>query len=437
MSWPWKKGEIGHALPSFLPDGRRFLFTRVRTATGPQTVWVSSLDFAPPVLLLSEVSFAQYAHPGFLLFNREASLMAQPFDPERGGLTGEPVRVADGIWTGVVTRGAFSVSREGVLAFTAGSRGATAGRLTWFGREGRRIGSVGEPGQYGGVSVSPEGTRVAVHQHDAGTGGGIVIWSEERQRFDQFTFDSSHNIAPVWSPDGTRIVFASDRDGQFNLYEKRASGTGAAELLFESPLRKMPTAWGSDGVLFTQGPVLNSDVWRVAIASDRTAAALFASDRGEFMAVLSPDGRWLAYAFGEIASGEGDIRLVSYPGLEGPWRVGGGAHPRWAASGRELFFLNGSNNALMAASVDTSGDTPEIGVPEKLFDLRLAPFHVPGGTPYDVSSDGRFLINEAIDVSPDEAAASDSLSGRPSITVVLNWSEELKRLVPTRRWDGQ
>jgi dipeptidyl aminopeptidase/acylaminoacyl peptidase len=429
------EGEIGHALPSFLPDGRHFLFTRVRTATGPQAIWVGSLDLEPPALLLSEVSFARYAQPGFLLFNRQASLMAQPFDPERGGLTGEPVRVADGIWIGVVTRAAFSVSREGVLAFTAGSRRPTAGRLTWFGREGRRIGSVGEPGQYGGVSISPDGTRVAVHQHDAGTGGGIVVWSEERERFDQFTFDDSHNIAPAWSPDGTRIVFASDRGGEFNLYEKRAGGSGAAALLFESPLRKTPTAWGADVVLFTQGPVLNSDVWRVATVPDRAAEALLDSDRGEFMAVLSRDGRWLAYAFGDIGAGEGDIRLVSYPGLEGPWRVGNGAHPRWAASGRELFFLNGSNDALMAASVDTSGDTPEIGVPEKLFDVRLAPLHVPGGTPYDVSSDGRFLINEGIDgATPrDEAAASERTSGRPSITVVLNWSEELKRLVPTGR----
>ncbi|HEX6315219.1 MAG TPA: protein kinase, partial [Gemmatimonadaceae bacterium] len=428
-----EEGEIAHALPSFLPDERRFMFTRVRTATGPQTIWVGSLDLEVPVLLLSEVSFAVYAEPGFLLFNQGASLMAQHFDPDRGRLTGEPVRVADGISTGVVTRGAFSVSR-GVLAFTAGSRVPATGRLTWFERDGRRIRSVGEPGQYGGVSVSPDGTRVAVHLHAGETGGGIVIWSEERQRFDQFTFDSSHNFAPVWSPDGTRIAFASEGDGLFRLYEKLASGTGTAELLLESPLPKTSSAWGLDGVLFTQGPVLNADLWRVATTADRTAEALFDSDRGEFMAVLSRDGRWLAYAFGDIATGEGDVRLVSYPGLEGPWRVGSGAHPRWAASGRELFFLNGSNTALMAASVDTSGKTPEIGVPEKLFDVRLAPLHVPGGTPYDVSSDGRFLINEAnIDaLAPDDTGVSESPSGRGSITVVLNWSEELTRLVPAR-----
>jgi Tol biopolymer transport system component len=241
-----------HVYPSFLPDGRRFLFARIATlAAGGQALYVGSLDSSPPAMVVQGASRGAYAPQGYLLFERERVVVAQRFDLDRLTVNGEPMRVADGL-TAVppVLIGAFSVSNTGVLSYVTGGSGALAGpqvplsRLTWYDRSGRAVGSIGEPGRYAGVSLSPDGRRVAVHRHEDES-GGIWIYDLQRNTWSQFTFDREHNIAPLWSPDGQFVVFTSLSRG--SIYRKLASGTGPEEALPKTPDFAVAETWSPDG----------------------------------------------------------------------------------------------------------------------------------------------------------------------------------------------
>ena len=225
------------------------MFVDVRSAApGAQDVYVTSLDGGEPVLLVSGTQRAAYVPPGYLVFNREAMLMAQSFDVERLALTGEPVRIADGIAGGPGGfQAGFSVSPAGVLAYAPGApTGTSLSRLTWYGRDGRSLGTVGSPGNYGDVAIAPDGQRIAVHLHEEPSGGNLWLWDGGRGNFAQFTFDRSHNMVPIWSPDGTSILFTSNRGGTgsvFNLYRKVATGATPEERVLESKISNIPEAW--------------------------------------------------------------------------------------------------------------------------------------------------------------------------------------------------
>jgi Tol biopolymer transport system component len=421
-----------HVFPSFLPDGRRFLFARIATlAAGGQALYVGSLDSSPPAMVVQGASRGAYAAQGYLLFDRERAVIAQRFDPDRLLVSGEPIRVADGLTVGPSALiGAFSVSNTGVLSYVTGGSGTLAGpqvplsRLTWYDRGGRAVGSIGEPGRYAGVSLSPDGRRVAVHRHED-EGGGIWIYDLQRNTWSQFTFDRAHNIAPLWSPDGQFVVFASLSRG--NFYRKLASGSGAEEALLKSPDLAVAETWSPDGktLLFARG---GTDTWSLSL-SDMKTAPLLDSPAAEFRAQISPDGRWIAYGLGELT--RTDVYIRSYPSLAGPWRVStqGGNNARWSPDGRELFYMSGG--AIMAVDIQVNGDAISPGTPRPLFKVRTG-LEVPGGAPYDISPDGqRLLVSEVVD-QPATSQPAAVPSASPNIAVVLNWQEELKRLVPTR-----
>jgi Tol biopolymer transport system component len=418
-------GGIATALPWFLPDGRAFLFTSIRSlAPGDSDIHLGSLDGDDSIMLVQGATRPMYAPPGYVLFDRAGELMAQRFDASARALREQPVRVVTNlasIGPAPLTIGAVAVSASGVLAYAEGtganSSAASLSRLTWRDRQGNMLGTIGDPGPYGDVALSPDGRKAAVHVHEGRSGGGIWILDIERQSLSQFTFDRSHNIAAVWSPDSRTIVYTSILS-RLSMFRKAASGAGPEEPVLESNESQKAETWSKKGViLFTSGTTPVWDIWRLTLDGAASAAPLLATKENELLPSFSPDGQWFSYSL--LESGGTDVYVRAYPDLKGPWRVstGGGNLSRWSANGRELFYL--WNDAIWTAPIDTSGETPVIEPPRELFKTRLR-LETPGGYPYDISSDGRFLLNEIVALASPGAAVS-------RIAVVLNWQASLNR----------
>jgi Tol biopolymer transport system component len=421
-------GAVATVLPWFLPDGRTFLFVSVRSLTpGDSDIYLGSLDGGDSVLLVQGATRPMYAPPGYVLFDRGGELMAQPFDASARALRAEPLRVVTNlanIGPVPLSIGAVAVSANGVLTYAEGnganSSAAGLSRLTWRDRQGKLLGTIGDPGPYGDVALSPDGRTAAVHRHEGRIGGGIWLLDIERQSLSQFTFDRSHNIAAVWSPDNRTIMYTSVRNERLSMFRKAASGAGPEEQVLESKESQKAETWSRNGViLFTSGATPTWDIGRLTMDGAASAAPLLATKDSELLPSFSPDGRWFSYSLFE--QGRSDVYVRAYPDLKGPWRVStaGGNLSRWSADGRELFYP--WNNAMWAARIDTSGETPVIEPPRELFKTRLR-LETPGGYPYDVAPGGRFLLNEFVDPPPYAAPP-----GATRIAVVVNWQATLNR----------
>src|SRR5262249_33791608 len=341
------KQETEHLAPYFLPDGRHYLYLVV--SSSETAIYVGSLDSKERTRLFPSESRAVYAAPGYILFNRGDALFAQGFDERKLVLTGEPVRIADGIsgtngigLTGVAASiyrtAAFAVSQPGVLAYRIGpNQTPQAGpniaerTLIWFDRSGRQIGQVGGPASYAGVDLSPDGKQVAVHVHDS-SGGDSWFFDAAQGRMQRLTFDAAQdNSMPVWSPDGTKIAFGSRRNGKWGLYVKLADGTAKEELLTESDLPKAPMNWTPDGkfvVYQVDDPKTRGDVWAIPLTGDRKPSPIVNSSFNEQNPQISPDGKWIAYSSNE--TGRNEIYIKPFPEGPGKWQVStdGGVFPR-------------------------------------------------------------------------------------------------------------
>ncbi len=409
--------ETSHRWPFFLPDGRHFLYFVRSNQTESGGIYVGSLDTKETRRLLPNTLDAAYAPPGFLLFLRNETLMAQPFDADELQLTGEPFPVAEHLAYNLgLGRGAFSVSQSGVLAYRSGS--GALNQPLWFDRAGKQIGSLGTNGLYFTVELSPDQKRAAVNRVDTQTGtNDIWLFDLLRGIPTRFTTDPAGDSNPLWSPDGSRIVFTSGRDGNSNLYQKTASGGGDEEVLLKSSEEKWPDDWSADGqfILYqTFKPKTKWDLWLLPMSGDRQPTPLLQTEFNEHQAQFSPDGKWIAYTSDE--SGEPEVYVQTLPASGGRWRVstGGGAQPKWRRDSRELFYV-AADRKLMAVDIKL-GDTFEAGVPKVLFGTRTFTL-IEFRNHYAVTADGqRFLINsttEEIDATP--------------ISVVVNWTAGLKR----------
>jgi serine/threonine protein kinase/dipeptidyl aminopeptidase/acylaminoacyl peptidase len=425
-----ESGDVQHSFPSFLPDGRHFLFTALGSRTGAneaRAIYLGSLDgSAPPRMLIEAASHGQYAN-GHVLFLRDATLLAQRIDLETLTVAGEAIPIAEGVQ--ITTRvsggtGAFSVSDKGVLVYQTGL--GVRSQLTWTDRAGRVTSKMGEQADYGDVVLSPDGSRALVSALDPQLGTrDLLIYDVVRGVRERFAADPSDEYAPVWSPDGARVAFTAARDGAIEIYERSLSGAGGERKLDSggSRLGKFAATWSRDGhLLFIAGgrALARSDIHVVSMTGASAARPLLESPAVESQVRFSPDGRWIAYAASD--SGRMEVYVAPFPGPGAPQRVSinGGGWPHWRRDSREIFFLApGTTTAdytLMAAPVTTGAASLKIGDPASLFAVRLRPMGRLDAYSYDVAPDGRrFLFNMFV-----EEAASTGL------TLVVNWPGAIK-----------
>ena len=421
-------GEVQHGYPAFLPDGRRFLYFAIGSATSaldPRGIYLGSLNAAEPArLLLAGATQARYAS-GHILFVRNGTLMAQPFTLESGQLRGAPVPLVEDVKLSTAgatgATAAFSVSDNGVLVYQAALR--TESRPVWFDRAGRQLGALAAPADYGDVALSRDGTRLAVSVTDP-TRSTRDLWLYEIDsgRAQRLTVDPADEFAPVWSPDGTRLLFSSASKGLVDLHIKDVN-TAGEPLRFDVDnlgLGRYASDWSRDGryIMYIGGgrAIARSDLWLAPVADPRGAGALLESTFVETHGRFAPRGRWFAYAAN--TTGQLEVYVDRFPDLGAKHLVStkGGRWPRWASDGRELFYVS-PENQLMAVAITATRDRLDVGVPRALFTIRPRPPVRLDAYPYDVSPDGeRFVVNTLME---------DTTAN--TITIVLNWLDGLTK----------
>jgi Tol biopolymer transport system component len=408
------KGRAGVGWPEFLPDGRHFLYVGVGQRSEESKLFVGTLDSHEDKAILTTGSRVQYVPPGYLLYVREQSLVAQAFDLKSLEVKGEPIPVAEGLGTNAVGLAHFSASQNGILTYRAGE---TRDRLlTWVDRSGKELSSIGDKNAYGDLWPSPDWKRLAMDMPE-GRSAKTDIWIRDLARgaTSRFTFDPANDDSPVWSPDGRSIVFASDRKGTPDLYQKDASGAGEEQVLLATKEEKFPTDWSRDGkylIFNSRGDETGWDVWAMLMTGERKPFPVVKTKFVELCPALSPDGRFVAYYSNE--SGRMEVYVQEFPEPKSKWQVstGGGNEPQWRADGREMFYI-APDQRLMAVPIE-AGASFTTGTPQPLFQARLQ--LVTARSHYRPSSDGqRFLTLAPV--------------GRDAIlptTVILNWPASLR-----------
>jgi serine/threonine protein kinase/Tol biopolymer transport system component len=405
------RGDTWHGWPVFLPDGRRFLFFAGNNDPAKSAIYLGSLDSTETRLLTLANSNAAYAEPGYLLFARSNTLLAQRFDLRKGEIAGDPMVIAQPIaYNPTIRRAEFSVAAGGMLAYAAG--GLTDLQLGWFDRAGKKVGNVA------GVShmdISPDDTMVAADRMDPQTGARDVwVFDQKRGTSTRLTSSPVNDWVPEFSPDGKQIAYTSDHEtpGTAQLYVKAANGSGGEQLLLKTDRHKHHLEWSPDGktLIFESNLTAgNVDLWMVPIIGPREPKPVLTGTFSEAQPTLSPDGRFLAYASNE--SGVWEVYVDTFPTAGGRWQVSvsGGVEPQFRRDGKEMYYV-AADGHVMALDVDLT--TPTFGVPRQLFQSTVI-----GDSTTEhmsVTSDGqRFLLVDSM------AAA------RVGVTVVLNWAAEL------------
>jgi Tol biopolymer transport system component/predicted Ser/Thr protein kinase len=420
------RGEFVHTWPTFLPDGKHFLYFR----SGPPDVegmYVGSLDVdaanqSRQRILATGVPglFAD----GHLFFPRAGTLMAQPFDARRMELHGAPVPVAENVEITWYSAGVFSVSDEGVFVYRTASEPATF-QLTSVDRQGKTFGTFGPPGTDRRVVLSPDGARAVAKDAPWGVPGELWMLDLASGGRTRFTFKRDVYSNPVWSPDGARVAYSAGRLGD-TIYEKAASGVGDEQVLLKEPgLRHFPTSWSSDGrfLLYHTENATNTgyDLWALSV-TDRKPHPLLGGTVNEWAGVFSPDMRWVAYVSNERSAGGVNVRPfrvsqeTGQPSFgEGRWQVskGWGNWPQWRIDREIVFNTAPHGTEVFSVSLNTTGTAFESGVPQV---LPFPPNTGVSNTPQSTPDGQRFLI----EVPMDQRAT------RTSIHVVLNWPALLK-----------
>ena len=440
-----KRREISHGLPSFLPDGKHFVYLRRSVNAEYSGIYVGSLGTAPDQqdttrLIATDTAAVYTPAPdprdgtrglGFMLFLRDGTLMAQPFDAAALALEGEPVPIAEQVGSTGYGFGRFSASENGRLVYSAGGTRTGPTRLLWFDRQGKNLGSIGQSGRYESLSISPEGTRVAVEKSD---GMGSDLWLIDAApggKSARFTFGAGVETAPVWSPDGAQVIFASGAP-VFDFFRKPSNQAGGEVPLYTSNERKLPTDWSRDGktLLFSTIGGAPPDLWSLTLgSSDKDASDKDGGARAEvflktaaveYRGKLSSDGRWIAYV--SNATGSYEVYVRPFPlssDRTGQWMVsnGGGDLPLWRRDGKELFYRRAGPTSVMSVEV-APGALFKPGQPKELFVLpNPPPFLNNGVYDWDVNADGsRFLLN----------VRGIENEQQVPITVLLNWTAGLK-----------
>ncbi len=416
--------ELEHTFPYFLPDGRHFLYLARNAQPENSVIYAATLDSKEKKRLLQAHSSVAYAPPGYLLFARETTLMAQGFDANSLELKGDAFPVAEqAVRNPVNGRVMFSVSENGVLALRTG--GLAMNQLIWFDRTGKQLSALTPPGTYNAPSLSPDQKRVAVARYDFQAVSAFDIWLIDLERGAQmrFTTDPAGDGYPAWSPDGDRIAFVSIRNGFGNLYQKSSNGSGTEESLLASRELKREPDWSPDGrfILYSQlNATTNEDLFLLPLSGERKPEPFLQTNFIEAHGRFSPNGRWVAYISNE--TGKFEVYVQSFPakGDKIPISTEGGGQPQWRADGRELYYYT-PDRKLMAVEVSGEGSTFRVGVARPLFEIRVSGIGVERGFPgsgyYTAARDGkRFLV-----------AGTPEAPERQQIIIVLNWTADLKQ----------
>ena len=421
--------EVIHVLPSFLSDGQHFLYLRASSIPENSGVYVGSLNTKPEEQdsrrLIATTSGPVYvpssdSDSGQVLFLRQGTLMAQPFDARRLEPSGEAVPIAEQVGS-YIDVGLFSASSNGVLVYRSGA--GLDYQLRWLDQQGKVLGTVAEPGRYNSLALSPEGRRVAVSRTNPDNTPNWDLWLLDlgRNTSTRLSYDQVRATAPVWSADGGTVIFDSVHEGESNLYLKSANGAGDERLLLKSTDGyQYATSWSRDGLflLYTvENPQTKSDLWVLPLQGDHKPIPFLRTKFNESSGRFSPDRRWIAYTSDESGSDEIYIREFSSGSAQGSgdaagrWLIskGGGTDPRWRGDGKELFYV-ASDGKLV--SVDISAKPVfKVGAPRPLFQLP------PGIIGFEVTADGRrFLIGAPL-----------AQNASVPFTVVLNWQSMLKK----------
>jgi len=423
------KGESSHRWPELLPGGKAVLF-----AAGTAAGRVSNLRIALQSLatgerrdVIQEGTQPRYARSGHLIYAQGESLIAVPFDPKRLEIAGAAVPVEEGVLQSTATGAAqYSLSATGSLVYVPG-REITGRKLVWVSRNGTEQPLSAPVRKYATPRLSPDGGRVAVTVDDQVR--QVWLYDLSRETLTRLTFEGSISAVPVWTPDGKRIAFQSNKEGPLNIFWQLADGSGGLERLTASEHLNAPTSFSPDGQLLAfieVAPATGIDNWILRLSDPspgsgqvRKSQPFMRTPFNEAAPRFSPDGHWMAYVSDE--SGRYEVFVQPYPGPGGKWQISteGGTEPVWNPTGREIFYRTGDK--MMSVDIATKpGFTA--GKPRMLFQGPYTPTE--GTVPwYDISPDGqRFLM-----VKP-----SDPAGAAPTqINVVLNWFEELKQKVPT------
>jgi eukaryotic-like serine/threonine-protein kinase len=414
------KGEVSHRSPEILPGGKAVLFT-IWTGMGSENARIGllSLETGEQRVLLEGGTYPQYVSSGHLVYARRGGLLAVPFDLKRLQVTGAPASVLEGVRMNPSSSVAeFSVSSDGALAYVPGGWSFGEHTLVWVDHRGA-VEALPAPARgYLSPRLSPDTQRLAVNI--PGTNSGLWVYDMGRGTLTRLT-ESALNPRPIWTPDGKHVTFVSAPSGAYNLYWMAADGSGAAERLTTGENFQLPGSWSPDGQLlaFSEAdPRTGWDLWVLKLQGDRRPRLFLQTPYNEYAPAFSPDGRWLAY--GSDETGRPEIYVRPFPGPGGKVQISteGGVQPVWARNGRELFYRNGDK--MMSAAIEAR---PMLSAakPELLFEGHYEPGIFPFEPNYDVSPDGkRFLMVKG---SEQESAATQ-------LNVVLNWSDELRRLAP-------
>ena len=425
------RGEADHVWPELLPNGQAVLFTISAITGGVQAAQIAVYDRQTGThkVVVRGGSHAHYVDSGHLVYAAGNTLRAVAFDAAALETRGSPVEiVSDMLTTEAPPAGGLNggIARDDTFVYVRGSGTYTGQRaLVWVDREGHETAVPAPPRAYFAPRISPEGNRIAVWVAEQDS--DLWLWDMSRATITRLTFAPGIDAYPVWTHDGRRLFFVSEREGARNMFWQSADGTGRVEPMPRSANVQYPTAITPDGnrLIFTEtAPKTAEDVMQVDLAASHIVAPLIESTFAERNGVVSPDGHWLAYEAND--SGQFEIYVRPYPNVNsGHWQVsnGGGARPLWSPSGRELFYVS-ATGAMMGVAVNESASwaasTPTTIVKAG---YEMTP---PGflGRNYDVSSDGRrFLVIKAV-------KGADEVP--PQMVVVQHFNELLKRLVPLK-----
>ena len=400
-----KSSPISQRWPSFLPDGRHFIYWALTINNG--ALYMGSLDSAVTTQIAPCPARAQYSN-GRLAYIRDGNLLAQALDLKKPGLVGEPVSIAEQVATDDRGAAAFSLSADGKLAFIGG--GGSASVLGIFDRAGKQITAI-DTGTFVTGYFSPDGKKVAASRNNPGRGMEIMIYDLARSTKTQFTFAQSRDDDPVWSPDGSKIIFDSSRSGKTtDIYERPADGSQQEQLFYHDETDKYPTSWSADGKYMAYEDLSGQDIhiWAIPMTGERKPFPVLQEKYATRSPTLSPDGKWVAYYSNEY--GKWQVYITSFPKPGGKFMVGDGTNPTWRRDGKELFYVDASNR-IASVEVASRGDSLELGQPQVLKQLPLD-----SGNVFHVSGDGqRFLMA----IPPQQNATG--------LNLVVNWQAEINR----------